>query len=262
MKCTLTERHELKYVVPPRLVGPIRRFIQPYTELDAHLTARSAWHSPITSVYYDSPDLRMANSTLAGDRNRVKLRVRCYAEPGELVGDMPAFFEVKRKENGVVRKLRARTTLDNALALMRRERVEGVAGLLSEFRSDPVLHQFFTLCAGYQARSVVNVRYIREAYESRFHDNVRITLDSRLRSSPAKGCQWFEATASRSVPLGGIILEIKFTRAYPHWIADLVRRFDLQRRAVPKYVLCTGLSNAAACRNSCSRTSQRCIELP
>ena len=39
------------------------------------------------------------------------------------------------------------------------------------------------------------------------------------------------------MPLGGTVLEIKFTNVYTAWVRDLIRRFELERRSLSKYSL-------------------------
>jgi hypothetical protein len=34
-----------------------------------------------------------------------------------------------------------------------------------------------------------------------------------------------------------VVFEIKFTGAFPGWVEDIVRRFELEPRSVPKYAL-------------------------
>ena len=60
--------------------------------------------------------------------------------------------------------------------------------------------------------------------------------------------------------MSGVVLEVKFTSTFPRWVADLIRRFDLQRRSVPKYVLC--LSAEARPERALGRSVQEIIGLP
>jgi len=39
-----------------------------------------------------------------------------------------------------------------------------------------------------------------------------------------------------SISLCGVILEIKFTGAYPAWISQMVKYFDLRQQPISKYV--------------------------
>lgn len=242
------ERHELKFIIPSVLVPRVRAFLAPYAEPDAYTAGRPERRYPICSVYYDSPGLRFFHGTLAGERNRVKLRVRYYARVGDWSGGGPAFFEIKRKVNGIVRKARAR--LDQELA-RRLIASAGAVGVVAD-RVDPdaraVLEEFFRLRARYHAHPVLSVQYEREAYESRFGDYVRITFDRMLQAAPAPWPAEAAAGDCRLVGLGGVILEVKFTDSYPRWVSGLIRYFGLQRRSVPKYVLCVRTAGGRGCR--------------
>ena len=233
----MLRRFEMKYVIPPTLVRPIRTFIQPYTVRDHFLNGRSRDRYPITSVYFDSPDMRLAAGTLAGDRDRVKLRIRSYTPLGAVPSESESVFvEIKRKRSAVVHKSRGRLPLSSARDLFR-SAGESAHGPLRWSAFDSAVREFGDLCRLYRARPVANVHYFREPYESRHGDDVRITFDYELRTSPAQQGAWFENGGQQDVPVAGVIFEIKFTDVLPRWAADLVRRFDLRNRSVPKYVL-------------------------
>jgi hypothetical protein len=87
------------------------------------------------------------------------------------------------------------------------------------------------------AKPVLKVRYMREAYESRGGDPVRITLDTELMHAVTlRHDLSYDSGRWVSTPVDGVILELKFTDRYPGWLGDLVRIFGLKQQPVPKYV--------------------------
>jgi len=81
------------------------------------------------------------------------------------------------------------------------------------------------------------VTYRREAFvaEDRL-GLVRITFDT--------GIAWGDPTVDLSEPRqwklladvrGQVVVELKYYGSYPGWVADMVRRFDLERKAMSKY---------------------------
>jgi hypothetical protein len=154
-------------------------------------------------------------------------------EPGP---DDLVLLEIKQKRCGTVHKRRAQIRYGEARRLF----LESSTGMPSavEPSADPVVREFCHLCRFHRAAPVANIHYLREAYQSRMGDDVRITMDYALTTSPATGGAWFSDGGCQSVSAGGVILEIKFKTALPQWTAAFVRRFDLRNRSVPKYVMC------------------------
>jgi SPX domain protein involved in polyphosphate accumulation len=100
-----------------------------------------------------------------------------------------------------------------------------------------VLHQFLFYLQMLQARPVVWVRYMRQAFEDDSCNRVRITFDRELSfktvDAPVittNGSGW------QRIPMDFVILEIKFTNQYPAWLSDMVKIFDLKQTAMSKYV--------------------------
>jgi hypothetical protein len=84
---------------------------------------------------------------------------------------------------------------------------------------------------------VIQVRYIRRAYEGDSANRVRVTFDRRL-------CHCIRRCPTVSLNGGGwsrhqardVILEIKFTGRYPAWLSQMARCFNLRQQSVSKYV--------------------------
>jgi hypothetical protein len=86
-------------------------------------------------------------------------------------------------------------------------------------------------------------RYTREPYESIFGDYARLTFDRAMCYQRAQGRAedpraWTYTDAAWET--GGMrhagVLELKFTREFPRWMADLVAEFELERVGYSKYV--------------------------
>ena len=234
---TLFSRFECKYVVSPLLVPSIREFLRPFVRPDAYAARRKGYRYPICSLYLDTEDLVLYRQTVSGEKNRFKLRVRTYSDdPGR-----PVFVEVKSKLNSIVKKRRARLDDETARLLLADTGVAASVEPTGETASDLAYFQHHVALT--QARPVVRVRYMREAYESRGGDPVRITIDTELMHAIT-----FDPNLSHAdgrwitTPTDGTILEIKFTERFPDWVEDMVRLFGLKQQPVPKYVMC--LDNA------------------
>ena len=101
------------------------------------------------------------------------------------------------------------------------------------------MQTFHGLCRSIGAQGVVYVSYLREAHVSPDSDQIRVTFDRELNSAP------FDPDVGLAMPRGvapvkldRVILELKFTDRFPHWMHDLVQTFNLSRCSVPKYCHC------------------------
>jgi len=228
---TLFSRYECKYVISPMIVSELREFIRPFMQPDSFAARREGYRYPICSLYLDSADLLLYQQTVCGEKQRFKLRVRAYSDRPET----PVFLEVKSKLNNIVRKRRARLDRRRALALLGGSLEADFDGEPRELVDD--IDYFRHNVRLTEAKPVIRVRYMREAYESRGGDPVRITLDTELMHAIT-----FEENVALdqgrwvTTPVRGTIMEIKFTERFPAWINDMVRTFELKQQSVPKYV--------------------------
>ncbi len=79
---------------------------------------------------------------------------------------------------------------------------------------------------------------MREAYESRGGDPVRITIDTELMHAITLDHEISHQSGRWvTTPVSGSILELKFTERFPEWLSAMVRAFGLKQQPVPKYVL-------------------------
>jgi SPX domain protein involved in polyphosphate accumulation len=98
------------------------------------------------------------------------------------------------------------------------------------------LRQFQLYVKYLNARPMVLVRYMREAYEGEGDSRVRVKFDRGLTYCVSEeprvrlgGTGWLP------VALNFTVLEIKFTSRYPGWLSELVRAFDLKVSSMSKY---------------------------
>jgi hypothetical protein len=228
---TFASRYECKYVVDPAILPDLRLFLRAFAQPDPFARLRPDHRYPICSLYLDSPDLALYQQTVGGERDRFKLRLRTYTDDEE----KPVFAEVKRKFNAIVHKRRAALTRDQAVRLIRDSQLS-TAGMRPDEERDAAFFAHHVTLAN--ARPVIRVKYLREAYQGRDNEPARITIDTDLMHALSLDGA-LSHTRGRWTPtsLDGAILEIKFTERFPGWVQDLVRLFGLSQRAVPKYVL-------------------------
>jgi hypothetical protein len=229
---TFFSRHECKYLVSELLLPELRAFLRPFTQPDAFAARYPTYRYPVCSLYLDSDDLLLYHQVVRGEKKRFKLRVRTYSDDP----DTPAYFEVKSKVDAIVHKRRAAVDRRRAVELLSQGWAPYLSDLGVDDRED--LDEFLQHAMLVGARPVLRVKYQREAYQGTGDEPTRLTIDTELVHAVTLGPD-FAHTSGRwaRTPIGGCVIEIKFTERFPWWIQELVRTFGLRQRAVPKYAL-------------------------
>jgi len=240
-------RFEQKYVVTEENALQIRDFVRNHLELDGHAVGKPNYSYPVHSLYLDSDDLKLYWSTINGDGNRFKMRLRFYDDNPET----PVFLEIKERTNNLILKKRAPVRRDS------------MNGLLTGQMDDPshvtgrkhfgALEDFCERMYELDARPKVHIAYSREAYMSGDDNSFRLTMDREVRVELARsplprGEGQSEGQTSSPVQLitamqnptliwgRDVVLEAKFTDCLPEMFRDLVRIFGLRQCGAAKYV--------------------------
>ncbi|SVB79431.1 uncharacterized protein METZ01_LOCUS232285, partial [marine metagenome] len=74
------QRYEHKYIIRDDVGVAVRDFVSSYLDLDPFGATQPNFSYPVHSLYMDSPGLRLYHTTINGDKNRYKLRIRFYED--------------------------------------------------------------------------------------------------------------------------------------------------------------------------------------
>ena len=234
-----SSRYELKYLVSEALAWKVREFFRPYVSPDPFTAAADDPSGYLVcSLYLDSPRLDLYDQTCKGAKNRFKLRVRIYDDDES----SPAFVEIKRRDDRVIRKKRAALTREGASRILLGEapstRFFHKASAAS-CRAYEALQEFCRLRDQLRARGCTYVLYQREAYGSPGSNKVRVTFDRCLEGGEHVANTALSLPERRTVStVDGVVLELKFTGRFPNWMRDLVQTFGLEATSVAKYCKC------------------------
>jgi hypothetical protein len=159
-KDVVIERFEQKFIVHPRLVPQIRKYLESFTVADPNGKGDIPEYIT-TTLQLDTPTMDLA---LAKERKcfaRFKLRIRTYgtdSNPGN-----PVFFELKRKVGVVIIKSRAR--------MKRGQFKPGIvqhpetAPMLKSPKENNNLIEFCRIVRTIGATPKMLIRYIRESWK-------------------------------------------------------------------------------------------------
>jgi hypothetical protein len=226
------QRFELKYMLDESTALAVRDIIASRLELDENGMGKPDYSYPVHSLYLDSPDLYTFWTTINGDKNRFKLRIRFYNEQPT----SPVFFEIKRRVNNFILKQRGGVKKEAVERLLRGQLPADTDLLSKDPKSMVSVQRFLELVARINAWPIAHVCYLREAYVDPVSDNVRITFDRNVFTEPRKEPVFTTAMVEPSRPFGNrVILELKFTDRFPEWLRVLVERFNLMQCGAAKY---------------------------
>ncbi|MEE4177091.1 MAG: polyphosphate polymerase domain-containing protein [Bacteroides sp.] len=232
-------RNEHKYLVPNRLLDPLRSRVNAFVRPDIFVRDNPEGLSQYTvrSIYFDNRKLETYYEKLGGIFNRRKFRVRGYhgPEPEEQV-----VLEIKRKIGNKIKKHRAFVDYPNLDDLLLSGNVESYVENSTEKASahEDAARFLFHLKSKHLVPTCL-IAYEREAYHGLLDPGVRVTFDKNLRSRmfPQTSQLFLEEGLRKFFP-SHFILEIKyFTEKMPRWARSIIQEFRLRNEALSKYTL-------------------------
>jgi hypothetical protein len=226
-------RLEYKFIVPKEQLAALRADLLPYVLYDEFCAARPGHEYTVRSVYYDTRSLACYFEKVDGFRLKKKLRIRGYNTP---TPDSRVFLEIKSKQEDFIAKSRVGLRWDEVRGVFADHRQATARPFPSGSPQEEAFGRFMHNYLRYRMLPSALVAYEREAFVGRFDPMLRLTLDRNVRSRlyPALGSLYEDREMKFLVP-GHFIFEVKFYMRLPHWVRDLIRRFDLTRLAFSKY---------------------------
>ncbi len=180
----------------------------------------------IRSLYFDNADDKVLREKINGFDNREKFRIRYYNQDYDFIR-----LEKKSKIHGLCSK--------ESVQLTRKQCEDILEGNLQWMKESniPLLVDLYTKMQYQQLKPKVLVDYIREPfiYEP---GNVRVTLDSEIRSGLYNKNLFDEESLSIMVPDNQIILEVKYDEFLPEIIENMVQLWDRRESGYSKYAAC------------------------
>jgi hypothetical protein len=226
------QRFELKYRVSEATARSVREFLRGYLVPDEFAAGQPDFSYPVHSLYLDSEDLWLYRTTINGDKNRFKLRLRYYNEDPA----SPVFFEIKRRRDNSIFKQRAAVKHEAVQPILEGQWPDYSHLLQPDAKTLVQLQEFARLMHRVHATPRSRVSYRREAWMSPVDNSARVTLDRAVKCAPEfAGRISTSAAGAVQVFEQDVILELKFTDRMPAWAAELVRLFGLVQGSAAKY---------------------------
>jgi hypothetical protein len=217
-------RFEFKYRISFHEYLNVRNSLLPYMRMD-HFTNRTEHHRYfVRSLYFETPSFQVYKEKLSGDMNRVKLRLRTYEE--HLAEASAVRVELKVRRGETLAKYHTFISIEAYEQFM----TSGHWGITD----DQVLIEFDRYRYIKAFRPAVLVDYLREGYESRGDEGVRITFDHLVRSAHEKTL-FPDRPFFRVHHPNEVVLEIKCRDYSVPWLKRIIHNNGLKLVANSKF---------------------------
>lgn len=217
-------RFELKYRIHYMDFLKIRNALAVYMRKDSYTRAAGGKGYLVRSLYFDSDDFSSYHEKMNGNGERLKLRIRSYSP--DMGKGMPIKPELKIRQGNLVIK---KTT-----CVSDQDYQDFMASGHWNNHDDPVLVEFESYFFGKSLKPKILIEYLREGYESKMDNGLRITFDHKVRSAHTDSLFPGHLFFREHNP-NYVILEIKFKDDVPEWVKGLVFESGLKIIANSKF---------------------------
>lgn len=229
-------RYEIKYLVEERRLPELHAHLRRRMDHDRH--QRSA--TRVTSLYYDTRDLRCYWEKIEGLRFRRKLRLRVYGPPDALTDESECFVEIKQRVDRVTQKRRIRLRYADARVLCDERRDPGGPPGCAA-----VVQEVLVLTQNLDLRPTAITTYFRAGYVGREAElGLRVTVDHRVSGRDRDFHLAATTPNSFILPPHLAVVEVKVDERAPTWFTDLAARLELSTVRISKY--CKAIEAVAA----------------
>lgn len=220
-------RYEIKYLIDEFAVPALREELAARMDSDPH-SPHGGY--PVTSLYYDTADLRFYWEKIEGLRFRRKLRMRHYGDPAACTDDTPVQVEIKQRVNRVTQKRRMALPYGQA-----RDWLDGRQQPAHDAARGSFVDEVSTLVETLDLRPIVTTGYLREAFVGREVDTgLRVTIDHRVHGRD-RDFHFAACTDNRlTIAPSTAIVEIKADERVPYWATDMAAGLDMSVIRVSK----------------------------
>ncbi len=215
-------RNEIKYELHPLEALELQNELDILLQRDEHSMTGSYM---VRSLYFDSINDIDYMEKFAGEERRKKVRIRIYT-PNAQKGK----FEIKQKHGNYSHKQSLPVSAEEI-----RHAMNGEYSFLLEHPSETALQLYSLLSLGlYRPKAIVEYQRVAYQYEE---NNIRITLDSEIKSSESDLNLLNDTVPYFSVLDDKVILEVKYNGALLKVISDVLKKYQLMQISVSKYAM-------------------------
>lgn len=221
------KRYEKKFLVNQAQYDAIFPILLEYMHYDEF--CKDGREYTIYNVYYDTDSSSIIRHSLSKPYFKEKLRLRTYNDDISL--RTTVFLEMKKKIGGLVTKRRATLTLAEAYNYLE----HGVRPNHMDYLTGQVLNEIDYFRRINKVKPAAYISYDRTALFGREDKEFRVTFDRNLISR----CDEVKLERGRFgkdlLSPGMYLMEIKISRAFPLWLANLLSAHQVYATSFSKY---------------------------
>jgi len=222
-------RFELKYLLTLQQAERLKTGLRAYVVPDEHSDDNGRY--TLSSLYYDSPDLRCYRENVDGVKFRRKLRIRRYETGEAFTDETPVFLEVKQRFDRVTQKRRTILPYSEALRLCNDREIPD-----HEPDDRAVIEEIYVFLWQYNLRPTSIVRYERQAFTGTEYDSgLRVTFDTSLSFRAHRPHLHEQSSGLPMLPADLVVMEIKVNERIPYWLTEMIAAHNLQLVGLSKY---------------------------
>jgi SPX domain protein involved in polyphosphate accumulation len=215
-------RFEIKYEIELSLAQEIENEIKKYgMKASGHADQKTGEYT-VTSLYFDSLNLKHYYDKIGGFLSRKKLRARIY-EP-QLNESRIIWLELKKKYDAKTHKIRLGLSPSEWQIFIEK----GPAALPKSDKNSfsrnirqELMWNFLII----PVKPAIIVRYLRKPYKL---GDLRITFDRQIEACKADNLNYNEVKMT-PVKNKSVILEVKFSHLLPFWFGKIIQNYNLAR---------------------------------
>jgi len=217
-------RFEKKYRINLREYYAIKNSLAPYMNFDSFTRIAPNNKYLVRSLYFDTRDYKTYKEKINGDSNRIKFRIRTYDPQPRENADIRV--ELKVRVGNSMEKFWSFISLQQYETLLNKQKTHP--------DNNPVLVEFLRYIYKWDLVPKTLVQYLREGYQSKRQDGIRITFDHDIKCAYSKdlfpsNIHWRKHYHSF------IVMEIKYKENFPFWLNNLVHSYNLKIVPNSKY---------------------------
>lgn len=212
------KRVEKKFLIEEETLCAFLAYISPYVKRDTF------GQYTICNIYYDTFDNQLINKSIEKPIYKEKLRLRSYGIANEA---SKVFVEIKKKYDGTVFKRR--------ISLSLQEATEYLSGKNRPKKESQILHEIDYFMEQYHPIPKLFIAYDRLAYAAIYEPNVRITIDSNIRSRNKNLNLSLGDMGELLLKENQHLIEIKTDSSFPMWLSAALAKFQIYPVSFSKY---------------------------
>jgi SPX domain protein involved in polyphosphate accumulation len=193
--------------------------------LQEHMTPDKYGRTTIRNIYFDTDNYRLIRASIEKPVYKEKLRIRSYRQA---TPDSDVFVELKKKYKSVVYKRRLSMKESDAIHWARGEQYQH-----QNTQIEKELEYFLKYYGN--LHPTVFLSYDREAYESKYDDDFRVTFDDNILCRTSDLSLEIPPYGDPILEDGFVLMELKCAGAIPLWMTALLSAEQIYKTSFSKY---------------------------